>query len=462
MSDLEKIIDEERINSLLEVTASDSEINKILNKSLLMKGLSLEETAKLLNIAEDNTEQLDKLFRTAKLLKEKIYGKRIVMFAPLYASNYCSNNCVYCGFRRDNKNIKRVHLSPAQVVEEARAIMNLGHKRIVLLTGEDYVHAGLDYLEEIMDRIYHEKVFNGEIRRININIAPLSVDDFKRLKSFGIGTYQLFQETYKKDLYSKVHPAGKKADYYWRLEAMDRAMEAGIDDVGIGPLFGMTDYRFETLATLMHANHLDKKFNCGPHTISVPRIEHAPGVDYSDNVPAPLTDGQFKKLVAVLRLAVPYTGLILSTRELPALRRELLDLGISQISAASKVNPGGYTNDCGTEQFEVGDNRSLDEIVKELVENDFIPSFCTGCYRSGRVGKDFMDLAKPGLIKRFCNTNALTTLAEYLLDYASEETQKSGFAMIDKEIASIEDEKLRILAQEKVALVKSGSRDVYV
>ncbi len=462
MYSIEQIIDEGRIESLLDVKISNKEIDEILNKSLLMKGLSLEDTAKLLNIADDDNEELEKLYKAAKLLKEKIYGKRIVLFAPLYASNYCSNNCVYCGFRRDNKNIKRVHLTPAEVVEEARAIMKLGHKRIVLLTGEDYVHAGLDYLEEIMDRIYKEKVFNGEIRRININIAPLSVEDFKRLNSFGIGTYQLFQETYKRDLYAKVHPAGKKANYDWRLEAMDRAMEAGISDVGIGPLFGMTDYRFETLATLMHANHLDKKYGCGPHTISVPRIEHAPGVDYSDNVPAPLSDTQFKKLVAALRLAVPYTGLILSTREVPALRRELLDLGISQISAASKVNPGGYTNDCGTEQFEVADSRSLDEVVRELCENDFIPSFCTGCYRSGRIGKDFMDLAKPGLIKRFCNTNALTTLGEYLLDYASEETKVAGFNMIDREIASIEDEKLKALAIEKVNLVKSGSRDIYV
>ena len=456
------IINEEKINSLLEVSSSGQEIDEILNKALLMKGITLEEAAMLLNISEDNNSLLEKLYHAAKLLKEKIYGKRIVLFAPLYASNYCSNNCVYCAFRRDNKHIKRIHLTPQEVVEEARAIMNLGHKRIVLLTGEDYVHAGLDYLEEIIERIYKEKIFNGEIRRININIAPLSVEDFKRLNSFGIGTYQLFQETYNRQLYTQMHPAGKKANYDWRLEAMDRAMEAGISDVGIGALFGMTDYRFETLATLMHANHLDQKYGCGPHTISVPRIEHAQGVPFSDNLPAPLTDVQFKKLVAVLRLAVPYTGLILSTREIPALRRELLDLGISQISAGSKVNPGGYTQNDATEQFEVGDNRTLDEVVKELVENDFIPSFCTGCYRSGRVGKDFMDLAKPGLIKRFCNTNALTTLAEYLLDYASEETKKSGFMMIDKEIDSLEDIKLKTLAQDKVEQVKAGGRDIYM
>lgn len=458
----DKIIDENLINTLLEEKATNNEIDEILNKALLMKGLSVSETAKLLNINDNDEGSLTKLYLTAKLLKEKIYGKRIVFFAPLYASNYCSNNCVYCAFRKDNKHINRVHLTPEQVVKEAEAIMRLGHKRIVLLTGEDYIHAGLDYLEEIMDRIYKAKVFNGEIRRININIAPLSVNDFKRLNSFGIGTYQLFQETYNKKVYEKMHPAGKKANYEWRLEAMDRAMEAGISDVGIGALFGMTDYRFETLATLMHAVHLDKKYGCGPHTISVPRIEPAQGVEFSKDLPAPLTNTQFKKLVAALRLAVPYTGLILSTREQPEFRRELLNLGISQISAGSKVNPGGYTSKDATEQFEVGDNRSLEEVVRELVNNDFIPSFCTSCYRAGRVGKDFMDLAKPGLIKRFCNTNALTTLAEYLLDYASEETQKDGFKMIAKEIENIEDLKLRTLAQEKVDAIKSGSRDVYV
>ena len=350
-----KIINEDLIFELIDKKVDDDKIKDILDKAMQLKGLSLEESAMLLNVEDE--KNLDMIFKAAKELKEKIYGKRIVLFAPLYASNVCTNNCVYCAFRVDNKAIERRHLTPQEVVDEAKAIMQLGHKRIVLLTGEDYKHAGLDYLQEIMERIYKEKVFNGEIRRINVNIAPLSTEEFRRLKSFGIGTYQLFQETYHKETYSQVHPSGKKANYDWRLEAMDRAIEAGIDDVGIGPLFGLADYRFETLATLMHAHHLDKKYGVGPHTISVPRIEHAEGVDFSDNPPSQFSDNEFKKIVAVLRLSVPYTGLILSTRETPQLRREILELGISQMSAESKTNPGGYkVYKDAAEQFEMADS----------------------------------------------------------------------------------------------------------
>ncbi len=456
-----KIIDEDLIFELIDKKADQQKVKEILNKALKMQGLTLEESAELLNVEDEVT--LDLIFKAAKQLKEEIYGKRIVLFAPLYASNFCSNNCVYCAFRRDNNKILRRHLSPQEVVEEAKAIMELGHKRIVLLTGEDYKHAGLDYLEEIMDGIYKEKVFNGEIRRINVNIAPLSVEDFKRLKSFGIGTYQLFQETYHKDTYVQAHPAGKKADYNWRLEAMDRALEAGIDDVGIGPLFGLADYKFETLATLMHSHHLDRKFGIGPHTISVPRIEHADGVEFSDNPPAQMSDLDFKKLVAVIRLSVPYTGLILSTRETPQMRRELLDLGISQISAESKTNPGGYKlYKHSAEQFEMSDSRSLDEITKELMKSDFHPSFCTSCYRKGRTGKDFMDLAKPGLIKRFCEPNAIVTLAEYLVDYASPDTKKIGFSYIEKEIEEIKDDKVKAIVRENVSKIVDGERDFYL
>lgn len=455
------IIDSDKIYELIDKKVEKNKVIEILNKALQLKGLSLEESAELLNVEDD--EKLELIFKAAKDLKEQIYGKRIVLFAPLYASNYCSNNCVYCGFRKDNTKIQRRHLSPEEVVEEAKAVMRLGHKRIILLTGEDYKQAGLDYLQEIMERIYKEKVFNGEIRRINVNIAPLSVEDFKRLKTFGIGTYQLFQETYDRDTYTQVHPAGKKADYDWRLEAMDRALEAGIDDVGIGPLFGLADYKFETLATLMHSNHLDKKYGVGPHTISVPRIEHACGADFSDNPPASMDDKEFKKIVAVLRLAVPYTGLVLSTRETPKLRSELLELGVSQISAASKVNPGGYhLYKDSAEQFEMSDNRSLDEIIRELMLTGFYPSFCTSCYRQGRVGKDFMDLAKPGLIKRFCHPNAIATLAEYLEDYASEETKKVGFECIKKEMAEIEDEKLKASTESNLSKIKNGERDLYI
>lgn len=458
---MSEIINVDVINSLLKEQPTEKKVDEILNKALMLKGLNLQESATLLNVEDDKL--LDKIFHAAKELKEKIYGKRIVLFAPLYASNYCSNNCVYCAFRRDNKCITRRHLTPQEVVEEAKALMNQGHKRIILLTGEEYKKAGLDYLEEIMDRIYHEKVFNGEIRRINVNIAPLDVEGFKRLNSFGIGTYQLFQETYHRETYTTVHPSGKKSDYDWRLEAMDRALEAGIQDIGIGPLFGLADYKFETLATLMHAQYLDTKYGVGPHTISVPRIEPAEGVAFSQNPPDQMSDKEFKKIVALIRLAVPYTGLVLSTRETPELRHELLQLGVSQISAGSKTNPGGYSlYKDSSEQFEMSDSRELDEIVLKLAQGDFIPSFCTSCYRKGRTGKDFMDLAKPGLIKRFCNTNALLTFKEYIEDYGSDELKKAGNALIEKEVSAVEDEKIKAEAKRKLERIQNGERDVYI
>ncbi|MDD3150744.1 MAG: [FeFe] hydrogenase H-cluster radical SAM maturase HydG, partial [Candidatus Gastranaerophilales bacterium] len=404
-----------------------------------------------------------KIFKTSKQLKEKIYENIIVLFAPLYAANVCTNNCVYCAFRRDNKNIQRRVLTPDEVVEEAKAIMNMGHKRIILLTGEDYHETGLDYLNNIMQKIYATKELNGEIRRINVNIAPLSVEDFKRLNTFGIGTYQVFQETYHKKTYKEVHPAGKKANYEWRLEAMDRALEAGINDVGIGPLFGLADYKFETLATLMHSQHLDETYGVGPHTISVPRIEPAEGVEFSKNPPAQMSDKEFKKLVAVIRLSVPYTGLVLSTRETPQMRREIIELGISQISAASATNPGGYSvHKEATSQFQSGDTRSLEEMIMELSEHGFLPSFCTSCYRLGRVGKDFMDLAKPGLIKKFCGTNAILTFKEYLLDYATSKTQTAGNKLIEKQIANITDEKIKSMVQEKLSSLENGKRDLFI
>jgi len=456
-----EIINVDLINSLLDEKPTAAQVDEILSKALAMKGLTLKESAMLLNVDDDAL--LEKLFRAAKELKEKIYGKRIVLFVPLYASNYCANNCVYCGFRRDNESIARKHLTPTEVVEEAKAIIRQGHKRIILLTGEDYKHAGLDYIQEIMERIYKEKVFNGEIRRININIAPLSVEDFKKLNSFDIGTYQLFQETYHPEIYTQMHPSGRKSNYEWRLEAMDRALEAGIHDIGIGPLFGLADYKFETLATLMHSEYLDKKYGVGPHTISVPRIEHAEGVAFSDNPPEKMSDKEFKKIVAIFRLAVPYTGLVLSTRENPQLRKELLELGISQISAGSKTNPGGYElYKESAEQFEMGDNRGLDEIVSSLAQGGFIPSFCTSCYRQGRTGKDFMDLAKPGLIKRFCNTNAILTFKEYLDDYASGETKKVGEELILKELAAVDNPKLKAEIESRLERIKKGERDLYI
>lgn len=455
-----EIIRPDIINELIENNTNKSSIDDILNKALKLKGLDLDESARLLNI--DNEEDAEKMFHAAKQLKEIIYGNRIVLFAPLYAANVCTNNCLYCGFRYDNKDIVRCVLTPDEVAEEAKAIMNLGHKRIVLLTGEDYKETGLDYLGECIDKIYKAKVFNGEIRRINVNIAPLSVEDFKRLDSFGIGTYQLFQETYNEEVYKYVHPSGKKSNYRWRLEAMDRALEAGMHDVGIGPLFGLTDYRFETLATLMHSHHLDAKFGIGPHTISVPRIEPAKGVTFSENPPEKIDEFTFKKIVAVLRLSVPYTGIILSTRETPKLRKELCDLGASQISAESRVNPGGYSvHKESDSQFTMSDNRSLDEIVRALIKDGYTPSFCTACYRKGRIGKDFMDLAKPGLIKKFCQPNAISTLAEYLYDYASDETKTDGLNFIENQIAKTENPALQSQLTDMIAKVAAGERDVY-
>lgn len=455
-------IDESKINDLISQKPQPKEkIDEILNKALKAEGLTVEESAILLNIEDD--EALEKLFKTAKIIKEKIYGKRIVLFAPLYASNVCSNNCVYCAFRRDNKNIQRRILTPEEVVEEAKAVMRMGHKRILLLTGEDHHATGLDYLQEIMERIYKVKELNGEIRRINVNIAPLSVDDFKRLNTFGIGTYSLFQETYRKETYIEMHPAGKKANYEWRLEAMDRALEAGLHDLGIGPLFGLADYKFETLATLMHSQHLDEKYGVGPHTISVPRIEPAEGVEFSKNPPAKMSDKEFKKLVAILRLAVPYTGIILSTRETPQMRREVIELGISQISAASQTNPGGYyIHKEATSQFESGDTRSLEEMVVELCEHDFLPSFCTSCYRVGRVGKKFMEQAKTGHIHTFCQPNALSTFKEYLEDYGSEKVKEVGNKLIEKHLSEMDDEKMKEIAKKNIQAIAEGKRDLYI
>lgn len=454
-------IDENKINELIELTPSQDKINEILNKALSLKGLDFKDAAMLLNV--NDRENLEKIFHTAREVKEKIYGKRIVLFAPLYLSNYCSNNCLYCGFRHDNKAIKRKMLTVDEVIEEVKAIVNTGHKRILLVAGEDTNICNLDYIEEIINRIYELKIMNGEVRRLNINIAPLSTEDFKRLADFGIGTYQSFQETYHKETYKKMHPSGLKANYNWRLETMDRALEAGLHDVGMGVLFGLTDYRFEVIATLMHARHLEQKYGVGPHTLSIPRIEPAQGSDVSNNPPFAIDDTSFKKIISVLRLAVPYTGIILSTRERASFRKELLELGVSQISAGSKTNPGGYQAEKkSTEQFSVGDTRSLDEVVLELTENDYIPSFCTSCYRVGRVGKDFMEFAKPGLIQKFCEPNAILTFKEYLADYASDQTRESGEKLIAKLVEKMADERGKQKIKTQLTEMEQGKRDIYI
>jgi len=453
-------INENKISELLNINGDKSRIWDIFNKALEMKGLDLEESAALLNIQDDET--LEQLFKIAKQVKENIYGSRIVLFAPLYLNNYCTNNCLYCGFRIDNKEIQRKKLSVDEAIEETKAIINTGHKRILLVAGEAASNGDLDYLEQVIGRIYDLKVTNGEIRRVNINIAPLSTEEFKRLASFNVGTYQCFQETYHRETYSIMHPTGKKSNYDWRFEAMDRALESGLNDVGMGVLFGLTDYRFDTLALLMHSKRLDEKYGTGPHTLSIPRLEPAKGSDVSQNPKYAISDKDFKKIVAVLRLSVPYTGLILSTRERAEFRSEVIELGISQISAGSKTNPGGYSDKNATEQFEVGDHRSLDEVIHELCQNKYIPSFCTGCYRSGRVGKDFMDLAKPGLIKRFCEPNAMLTFKEYLEDYASDETKKAGLDVIKTCLSEITDSKLKSRIETQLSKIDQGERDIYI
>ena len=455
----EQIIPESRINDLMGLQPTEGKVDQILANALDLKGLTLEETAYLLNIEDE--ESLNKLFKTAKTVKEKIYGKRIVLFSPLYISNYCTNNCLYCGFRYDNKDIKRRKLSVDEVIKEAQTIVNMGHKRILLVAGEDQNAVNLDYIEEIIQKMYELKVMNGEVRRININIAPLGVEDFKRLKSFNIGTFQSFQETYHEETYKKMHVAGLKANYEYRVGTMDRALEGGLNDVGVGVLFGLTDYRFEVLALLSHAQHLEKKYGTGPHTISVPRIEPASGSEVSEKPPFAIDDKTFKKIISILRISVPYTGIILTTREKAEFRREALELGISQVSAGSRTNPGGYSEDDSTEQFTMGDHRTLDEVIKELSDTGYLPSFCTSCYRLGRVGKDFMDLAKPGLIQRFCQPNAMVTFREYLEDYATPETKQAGLNAINQHLSEMKDEKLLEKVKSQLARVEQGERDLY-
>lgn len=459
-------IDEKLIHKLLEerIDLEEEEVDKILEKALLLKGLELEEIAALINISDKRF--LEKLFRTALKIKELIYGNRLVLFAPLYVSSYCSNNCLYCGFRRDNKDMKRVCLTPDEIRGEVKNILEQGHKRILMLMGEHPSECSFEYFLKTIEAAYSVVDSKGSsIRRINVEIAPLTGEEFQKLSKVKIGTYAVFQETYHQETYKKMHPSGRKSDYFWRLNVMDRALENGLNDVGIGALFGLYDYRFEVLALIQHAKHLDEKYGVGPHTISIPRMEPAQNAPASVNIPNPVSDQDFKKLVAVLRCAVPYTGMILSTRESPEMRKEVFDLGISQISAGSKTNPKGYedakTNLESEEQFSLSDTRSTEEVISSVIEQGFVPSFCTGCYRLGRIGRDFMDLAKPGLIKLHCLPNALTTLKEYLIDYADEETRKRGEKLIEKELENIPNKIRREKTMEYLEKIDNGKRDLY-
>jgi len=455
---------EDKISKILEKTqaASKKDAEEIIKKSLGFKGLSPEETAVLLQSNDSSVRQ--NLFNAANFVKETIYGKRLVLFTPLYITNECVNNCLYCGFRRGNKSLKRKTLNLKEIEREVKAIEAEGHKRILLVAGEDPESSNLRNLEKIIATIYKTKNGRGEIRRLNVNVAPMSVPSFKRLKKTGIGTYQLFQETYHRSTYFMVHPDGPKLNYEYRLFAMDRAMEAGIDDVGVGVLFGLYDYKFEVLALLYHALHLEKTFGVGPHTISVPRIEPALGAPLANLPPYPVPDEDFKKIVAILRLAVPYTGMILTTRETAAMRNELIGLGISQISAGSRTNPGGYVekrNDSAA-QFLLSDERSTSEVILDVMKLGYIPSFCTACYRVGRTGEKFMDLAKPGEIHTLCQPNALLTLKEYLLDYSKDGEKAAGEKVIAEELKKISDPEIKRTTENKLREVEKGKRDLFL
>jgi len=457
-----RIIDEDRIAHMREDArgCTPATIRTIFSEARALKGLSVEQVAALSTISD--TALLGELFETARFVKEAIYGRRLVLFAPLYVSNLCANECLYCAFRVRNSEVHRRALNQGEIATEVKALIDQGHKRVLLVAGESYPSEGFSYVLDAVKTIYGVKSGNGSIRRVNVNVAPLTTDEFKELKAMNIGTYQLFQETYHRETYAKMHLAGKKKDYDWRITALDRAMEAGIDDVGIGVLFGLHDWDFEILALMQHIKHLESKFGVGPHTISVPRLEPATGSALASTPPASVNDTDFKKIVAILRIAVPYTGIIMSTRETAQTRKESLSLGVSQISAGSRTSPGGYAagNTVDDEsQFSLGDHRSLDEVINDVAQMGYIPSFCTGCYRLGRTGADFMDIAKPGEIKHHCDPNAISTFEEYLEDYATAATKKAGDAAITTFINEMDDIS-RKRAETMLKKVKDGGRDV--
>ncbi len=435
-------------------------IDQIIAKARLRKGLNHREAAVLLDC--DIEEKNQEIYRLAEQIKKDFYGNRIVMFAPLYLSNYCINGCLYCPYHMSNRHIARKKLTQAEIRQEVIALQDMGHKRLALEAGEHPVENPLEYILESIKTIYSIKHKNGAIRRVNVNIAATTVEDYRKLKDAGIGTYILFQETYHKASYARLHPYGPKHDYAYHTEAMDRAMQGGIDDVGLGVLFGLEGYRYEYAALLMHAEHLEAVFGVGPHTISVPRIKPADDVDPNafDNS---INDDIFAKIVACIRVAVPYTGMIISTRESQQCRERVLHLGISQISGASRTSVGGYAEeepaDVNTKQFELSDHRTLDEIIHWLMTMGYIPSFCTACYREGRTGDRFMSLCKSGQIQNCCHPNALMTLKEYLMDYASEPTRKLGEELIRREIAKVPNEKIRAIALRNLQDIDDGKRD---
>ena len=470
----EEFIDDTEIRETLEYAEKNKNNHELIEQILAKaapkntgrgvecSGLSHREASVLL--ACDDPKVIEKIYALAREIKQAFYGDRIVMFAPLYLSNYCVNNCVYCPYHFKNKEIPRKKLTQDEVRDEVIALQDMGHKRLAIEAGEDPVNNPIEYILDCIKTIYSIKHKNGAIRRVNVNIAATTVENYKKLKDAGIGTYILFQETYHKDSYEKLHPTGPKHDYAYHTEAMDRAMDGGIDDVGLGVLFGLDMYKYEFAGILMHAEHLEAVHGVGPHTISVPRVKRASDIDPNvfDNS---IDDDTFAKIIACIRIAVPYTGMIISTRENETCRDKVMGLGISQISGGSRTSVGGYAGYSpeerphDTEQFDVSDQRTLDEVVKWLMEKGYIPSFCTACYREGRTGDRFMALCKVGQIQNCCHPNALLTLQEYLTDYATEETQKIGEALIDREILNVPDPKRREKALSYLARIRNGERD---
>ena len=459
----EEFIDHDEIVATLKYADEHKDdlelIDSLLEKAKNLKGLTHREASVLL--ACEDEERIQRMYALAEQIKKDFYGNRIVMFAPLYLSNYCVNGCVYCPYHGQNKHIARKKLTQEEIKREVIALQDMGHKRLALEAGEHPTMNPIEYILESIQTIYSIKHKNGAIRRVNVNIAATTVENYRKLKEAGIGTYILFQETYHKESYLKLHPTGPKHDYAYHTEAMDRAMEGGIDDVGLGVLFGLEMYRYEFAGLLMHAEHLEAVFGVGPHTISVPRIKHADDIDPSvfDNG---ISDEIFAKICALIRICVPYTGMIISTRESQAVREKVIKLGVSQISGASRTSVGGYEEEerpTDTEQFDVSDQRTLDEVVRWLMEMGYIPSFCTACYREGRTGDRFMALCKSGQIQNCCHPNALMTLKEYLMDYASEETKAIGEKLIEAELNNIPREKVREICKENLVKIENGIRD---
>ncbi len=458
-------IDTEEIWDILDNTISTPEkVKEVIAKSLSKKRLSLQETAILLKA--DTPELVNEIKNGARTLKNTIYGNRIVLFAPLYIGNKCSNNCKYCGFRSSNKDAVRKTLSDDEIITEVQALEENGQKRLILVYGE-HEQYNPEFIAHTVKLAYSVKKGNGEIRRVNINAAPLDVEGFKVIKESGIGTFQVFQETYNPEAYKSYHLRGKKADYNYRLTSLDRAQDAGLDDVGIGVLFGLYDWMFEVMALVRHTNHLEACYNVGPHTISFPRIKDASMLDMGEK--HLVNDYDFARIIAILRLAVPYTGMILTAREPAELRNEILQFGVSQIDGGTKLELGSYSKEVSLNenqnlnkgQFRINDNRSLNDIINELLEQNMLPSFCTACYRLGRTGEHFMEFSVPGFIKRYCSPNAILTLAEYLVDYAPENTAKKGWDIIEKNIVELNNPQLEQQVRNKLEQIKKGDRDLY-